>query len=135
MLSHSYAHLGAYAFALSLTRGLRVEAGLRLCSFLPVIYHAADQALPLPAFLAGGSLQQGLRPGRHLRPPSRSGARRHRAGARGSLRAAHRVRGLLVRLRATHEIGGLLIRLRTAHHLRSLPASGSAHVRTPFPFQ
>ena len=56
MLSHSYAHMGAYAFALSLTRGLRIEADLRLCSFLPVIYHVADQALSLPAFLAGGSL-------------------------------------------------------------------------------
>ena len=36
MLSHSYAHLGAYSFALSLTRGLRIEADLVLCSFLPV---------------------------------------------------------------------------------------------------
>lgn len=62
MLSHSYAHMGAYAFALSLTRGLRVEADLRLCSFLPVIYHVADQALSLPAFLAGGSLVIGRRP-------------------------------------------------------------------------
>ena len=62
MLSHSYAHMGAYAFALSLTRGLRVEADLRLCSFLPVIYHVADQALSLPAFLAGGSLVIGRKP-------------------------------------------------------------------------
>jgi acyl-CoA synthetase (AMP-forming)/AMP-acid ligase II len=62
MLSHSYAHMGAYAFALSLTRGLRVEADLRLCSFLPVIYHVADQALSLPAFLAGGSLVIGRGP-------------------------------------------------------------------------
>jgi len=62
MLSHSYAHMGAYAFALSLTRGLRVEADLRLCSFLPVIYHVADQVLSLPAFLAGGSLVIGRKP-------------------------------------------------------------------------
>jgi acyl-CoA synthetase (AMP-forming)/AMP-acid ligase II len=62
MLSHSYAHMGAYSFALSLTRGLRVEADLRLCSFLPVIYHVADQALSLPAFLAGGSLVIGRKP-------------------------------------------------------------------------
>jgi acyl-CoA synthetase (AMP-forming)/AMP-acid ligase II len=62
MLSHSYAHMGAYAFALSLTRGLRVEADLVLCSFLPVIYHVADQALSLPAFLAGGTFVIGRRP-------------------------------------------------------------------------
>jgi acyl-CoA synthetase (AMP-forming)/AMP-acid ligase II len=62
MLSHSYAHMGAYSFALSLTRGLHVEADLRLCSFLPVIYHVADQVLSLPAFLAGGSLVIGRKP-------------------------------------------------------------------------
>jgi acyl-CoA synthetase (AMP-forming)/AMP-acid ligase II len=62
MLSHSYAHMGGYSFALSLTRGLRIEADLRLCSFLPVIYHVADQVLSLPAFLAGGSLMIGRRP-------------------------------------------------------------------------
>ncbi|MGH3397621.1 MAG: AMP-binding protein, partial [Streptosporangiaceae bacterium] len=62
MLSHSYAHMGAMSFALSLTRGLRVEADLKLCSFLPVIYHVADEVLSLPAFLAGGSLVIGRKP-------------------------------------------------------------------------
>lgn len=62
MLSHTYAHMGAYAFALSLTRGVPVEADLVLCSFLPVIYHVADQVLSLPAFLAGGRLVIGRRP-------------------------------------------------------------------------
>ena len=62
MLSHSYAHLGAYSFALSLTRGLPIEADLVLCSFLPVVYHVADQVLSLPAFLAGGRLVIGRRP-------------------------------------------------------------------------
>src|SRR4051812_14100406 len=62
MLSHTYAHMGAFAFALSLTRGVPVEADLVLCSFLPVIYHVADQALSLPAFLAGGRLVIGRRP-------------------------------------------------------------------------
>jgi len=62
MLSHSYAYMGAMSFALSLTRGLRIEADLRLCSFLPVIYHVADEALSLPAFLAGGSLVIGRKP-------------------------------------------------------------------------
>ncbi|HEV7212507.1 MAG TPA: AMP-binding protein [Blastococcus sp.] len=62
MLSHTYAHMGAYAFALSLTRGVRIEADLVQCSFLPVIYHVADQALSLPAFLAGGRFVIGRRP-------------------------------------------------------------------------
>jgi acyl-CoA synthetase (AMP-forming)/AMP-acid ligase II len=62
MLSHTYAHMGAYAFALSLTRGVPVEADLVLCSFLPVIYHVADQCLSLPAFLTGGRLVIGRRP-------------------------------------------------------------------------
>ena len=62
MLSHTYAHMGAYAFALSLTRGVPVEADLVLCSFLPVIYHVADQCLSLPAFLTGGRFVIGRRP-------------------------------------------------------------------------
>src|SRR3954462_1713119 len=62
MLSHSYAHLGAYSFALSLTRGVPIEADLVLCSFLPVIYHVADQVLSLPASLAGGGFVIGRRP-------------------------------------------------------------------------
>jgi acyl-CoA synthetase (AMP-forming)/AMP-acid ligase II len=62
MLSHTYAHMGAMSFALSLTRGLRIEAELKLCSFLPVIYHVADEVLSLPAFLAGGSLVIGRKP-------------------------------------------------------------------------
>lgn len=62
MLSHSYAYMGAMSFALSLTRGLRLEADLKLCAFLPVIYHVADEVLSLPAFLAGGSLVIGRKP-------------------------------------------------------------------------
>jgi acyl-CoA synthetase (AMP-forming)/AMP-acid ligase II len=62
MLSHTYAHMGAMSFALSLTRGVRVEADLKLCSFLPIIYHVADEVLSLPAFLAGGSLVIGRKP-------------------------------------------------------------------------
>jgi acyl-CoA synthetase (AMP-forming)/AMP-acid ligase II len=62
MLSHSYAYMGAMSFALSLTRGVRIEADLTLCAFLPVIYHVADEVLSLPAFLAGGSLVIGRKP-------------------------------------------------------------------------
>ncbi|MDQ1660388.1 MAG: hypothetical protein QOJ68_368, partial [Blastococcus sp.] len=62
MLSHTYAHMAAYSFALSLTRGVPIEADLVQCSFLPVIYHVADQILSLSAFLAGGRLVIGRRP-------------------------------------------------------------------------
>lgn len=62
MLSHHYAHFGAYSFALSLTRGLAVEADLVQVSFLPIIYHVADQCLSLSAFLSGGRLVIGRRP-------------------------------------------------------------------------
>ncbi|HEY4277945.1 MAG TPA: AMP-binding protein [Conexibacter sp.] len=56
MVSHNYSYLGAYSFALTLTRGLRIECDLKLCAFLPLIYHIADQIFSLPAFLAGGTL-------------------------------------------------------------------------------
>jgi len=62
MLSHHYAHFGAYSFALSLTRGVHAEADLVQVAFLPVIYHVADQCLSLSAFLAGGRLVIGRRP-------------------------------------------------------------------------
>jgi len=62
MLSHTYAYMSAYSFALSLTRGLQVEADLVHCSFLPIIYHVVDQPLSLSAFLSGGRLVIGRRP-------------------------------------------------------------------------
>jgi acyl-coenzyme A synthetase/AMP-(fatty) acid ligase len=62
MLSHTYAYMGAYSFALSLTRGLRVEADLTMCAFLPVIYHVADHPFALPPMLCGGRLVIGRRP-------------------------------------------------------------------------
>lgn len=62
MLSHSASHLAALNFALSLTRGVRLECDLRLGVFLPIIYHVGDQIFTLSAFLAGGSLLIGRRP-------------------------------------------------------------------------
>lgn len=61
MLSHVYAHMCSYSFALSLTRGLHIENELRVCSFLPLIYHVGDQAFGLTPLLAGGSLVIGRR--------------------------------------------------------------------------
>jgi acyl-CoA synthetase (AMP-forming)/AMP-acid ligase II len=62
MLSHSAGYLAALNFGLSLTRGLRVECDLRVGTFLPLIYHVADQIFSFSAFLAGGSLVIGRRP-------------------------------------------------------------------------
>jgi acyl-CoA synthetase (AMP-forming)/AMP-acid ligase II len=62
MLSHNYSHLAGYNFALTLTRGLRIEDELRLCAFLPLVFHVADQIFSFPAFLSGGTLIMGRRP-------------------------------------------------------------------------
>jgi acyl-CoA synthetase (AMP-forming)/AMP-acid ligase II len=62
MLSHNYSHLAGYNFALTLTRGLHIEDELRLCAFLPLVFHVADQIFSFPAFLTGGTLIMGRRP-------------------------------------------------------------------------
>jgi acyl-CoA synthetase (AMP-forming)/AMP-acid ligase II len=62
MLSHTYAHLAALNFAVSLSRGLRHDSDLRLTTFLPMIYHVGGEIFPFAAFLAGGSLTLGRRP-------------------------------------------------------------------------
>jgi acyl-CoA synthetase (AMP-forming)/AMP-acid ligase II len=76
MLSHTYAHMGALAFALSMTRGIPVEADLVQVAFLPVIYHVADQALSLSAFVTGGRLVigRGVVPGEMAAAVQREGA-------------------------------------------------------------
>jgi acyl-CoA synthetase (AMP-forming)/AMP-acid ligase II len=62
MISHHSSYFAAYSFALTLTRGVRLECDLTLAAFLPVIYHVADQIFTFPAFLAGGTLVIGRRP-------------------------------------------------------------------------
>ena len=62
MLSHHCAHLAGLNFALSLSRGLRHDSDLRLCTHLPMIYHVGDEIFPIGAFLAGGELVIGRRP-------------------------------------------------------------------------
>ena len=62
MTSHGSSYLAAMNFALSLTRGVRLEGDLRVGTFLPVIYHVGDLIFTLSAFLAGGSLVLGRRP-------------------------------------------------------------------------
>jgi acyl-CoA synthetase (AMP-forming)/AMP-acid ligase II len=56
MVSHTYSHLAAYSFALTLSRGIKIECDLKLCAFLPLIYHIADEIFSFPAFVCGGTL-------------------------------------------------------------------------------
>ncbi|ALE73339.1 AMP-dependent synthetase [Pseudonocardia sp. EC080610-09] len=62
MTSHAASHLAGLNFAVSLTRGLRVETELKVLTYLPMIYHVGDQIFTLSAFLSGGSLVLGRRP-------------------------------------------------------------------------
>ncbi len=62
MLSHSNAYMSAYGYALTLTRGVRFDGDLRLCSFLPLIYHIGGQIFGLSVLLSGGTLILGRRP-------------------------------------------------------------------------
>jgi acyl-CoA synthetase (AMP-forming)/AMP-acid ligase II len=59
MVSHTYSYLGGYSFALTHSRGAKIECDLTLVSFLPLIFHIADQIMSFPAFLAGGTLVMG----------------------------------------------------------------------------
>lgn len=62
MVSHTSSMMGGYSFALTLSRGIRLECDLKLATFLPIIYHVADQVFTFPAFLCGGTLLIGRRP-------------------------------------------------------------------------
>ena len=62
MISHTCSYMAAYGFALSLTRGLKLESDLRVGTFLPMIYHVGDQPFTYSVFLSGGTLVIGRRP-------------------------------------------------------------------------
>ncbi len=62
MISHSCTYMAALGFAQSLTRGLRIENELRLCTYLPMIYHVGDQCFVYSVFLSAGTLLLGRRP-------------------------------------------------------------------------
>jgi acyl-CoA synthetase (AMP-forming)/AMP-acid ligase II len=55
MVSHTNTYMSAYSFALSLTRGISIENELKVCSFLPIMFHVADQIFAYPVFLSGGT--------------------------------------------------------------------------------
>lgn len=64
MYSHTYSYMASLGFRGSVTRGLRFEEDLRMCTFLPVIYHCGHNASFIPAFLSGGTcvLGRGFEP-------------------------------------------------------------------------
>lgn len=62
MTAHSYSYLSAYAYAMSLTRGLRLETDLVLASFLPIVYHCGHNSTVMPAWISGGTAVIGRRP-------------------------------------------------------------------------
>jgi acyl-CoA synthetase (AMP-forming)/AMP-acid ligase II len=62
MISHTCSYMAAYGFALSLTRGLRIESELRVGTFLPMLYHVGDQPFTYSVFLSGGTLILGRKP-------------------------------------------------------------------------
>ncbi|MGV3081771.1 class I adenylate-forming enzyme family protein [Streptococcus dysgalactiae] len=56
MISHHNTYFASYNYGMKLSRGLHLETDYKVASFLPVIYHVADQTLPGSAFLMGGTL-------------------------------------------------------------------------------
>ena len=62
MISHACSYMAGFGFALSLTRGLRLESDLRVGTYLPMIYHVGDQPFTYSVFLSGGTLVLGRRP-------------------------------------------------------------------------
>jgi acyl-CoA synthetase (AMP-forming)/AMP-acid ligase II len=62
MSTHIYSYMAAQSYTLSLTRGLRYEGDLRLCTFLPIVFHCGHHAAFFSAFFAGGTAIVGRRP-------------------------------------------------------------------------
>ncbi|QEC49530.1 AMP-binding protein [Baekduia soli] len=61
MITHTYSYFTAYSFALTQTRGVPLESDMRLCAFLPLIFHIADQSFTFPVWVSGGTLVMGRR--------------------------------------------------------------------------
>lgn len=62
MTAHTYSYLSAYAYAMSLTRGLTYETDLVMATFLPIIYHCGHNSTVMPALISGGTCVIGRRP-------------------------------------------------------------------------
>jgi acyl-CoA synthetase (AMP-forming)/AMP-acid ligase II len=62
LISHACSYMAGFGFALSLTRGLRLESDLIVGTYLPMIYHVGDQPFSYSVFLSGGTLVLGRKP-------------------------------------------------------------------------
>ncbi|MBY8857346.1 AMP-binding protein [Nocardia sp. CA2R105] len=62
MTSHTYSYITAFAYAMSLSRGLDNERDLTMCTFLPILYHCGHNSTVLPALISGGTMVLGRRP-------------------------------------------------------------------------
>ncbi|WP_217995758.1 class I adenylate-forming enzyme family protein [Kribbia dieselivorans] len=62
MSSNTFSYLSAWAYSMSLTRGLDVETDLIQATFLPIIYHTGFSSSVLASVLTGGTLVLGRRP-------------------------------------------------------------------------
>jgi acyl-CoA synthetase (AMP-forming)/AMP-acid ligase II len=65
MTAHTFTYLGAYVYALSLTRGLRDESDSVMASFLPLIYHCGHNSTLFTTWMSGGTAVIGRRPDEH----------------------------------------------------------------------
>jgi acyl-CoA synthetase (AMP-forming)/AMP-acid ligase II len=61
MLSHTYSYMVGQSYALSYSRGLRLECDVRTGTFLPQIYHVSDHGCVLAALMSGGTAVLGRR--------------------------------------------------------------------------
>jgi acyl-CoA synthetase (AMP-forming)/AMP-acid ligase II len=62
MTAHSYTYLGAYAYSMSLTRGLRYDTDLVNATFLPITYHSGHNSSVMSTVIVGGTTVLGRRP-------------------------------------------------------------------------
>ncbi|NMO00596.1 AMP-binding protein [Gordonia sp. TBRC 11910] len=62
MISHHAAYAAGTAFALDVTRGLRLATDLVLCSFLPIVYHVGELPFVFSTLMCGGTFVVGRKP-------------------------------------------------------------------------
>ena len=62
MLSHVNTYMSATSYAMTLSRGVRIENEVKTCSFLPMIYHIGGQLFGLSMLLSSGTLILGRKP-------------------------------------------------------------------------
>lgn len=62
MSTHTYSYMATYSYTLTYHRGITRPNLMRVCSFLPIVYHCGHHAALFSAFLGGGTAIVGRRP-------------------------------------------------------------------------